>query len=64
MTDSIYDKICIGDKVCCTEPEFQGVNGIVVKKYFPTSCEEQTMIECADGRLFHAPTRCFVKMKG
>ena len=48
----------IGDKVICHE---SGVVGTVVKKYFPTACEEQTMIETADGRLYHAPTRTFRK---
>ena len=50
--------IKIGDKVICCE---SGVAGTVVKKYFPTACEEQTMIKTADGRLYHAPTRTFRK---
>lgn len=40
-----YD-VKIGEKVICFE---SGVVGIVVKKYYPTSCEEQTMIETDDG---------------
>lgn len=51
------DDIKIGDKVVCAT----GVQGIVVKQYFPTACEQQTMIETIDGRKYHAPTRCFVK---
>ena len=50
------DKIRIGDKVICV---VSGVKGVVVKQYFPTACEEQTMIQCADGRLYHAPTRAY-----
>lgn len=46
----------IGDKVICI---VSGVIGVVIKQYFPTACEQQTMIECADGRLYHAPTRLF-----
>ena len=52
MTD-----IKIGDKVICAT----GVRGIVIRQYFPTACEQQTMIETIDGRKYHAPTRCFVK---
>lgn len=50
--------IKIGDYVTCIA---SGVTGFVVKKYFPTACEEQTMIKTLDGRLYHAPTRCFIK---
>ena len=39
------------------------VTGIVVKQYFPTACEEQTMIQCDDGRLYHAPTRMFMRIE-
>ena len=52
------ENVKIGDKVICFE---SGVVGTVVKKYFPTACEEQTMIKTADGRLYHAPTRTFQK---
>lgn len=51
--------IKVGDYVVCIDKQYFGVSGIVVKKYFPTACEEQTMIECSDGRQFHAPTRLF-----
>lgn len=50
--------IQIGDKVVCIE---SGVKGIVVKQYYPTACEEQTMIKTDDGRLYHAPTHTFFK---
>lgn len=47
------NKIKVGDKVVCV---VSGVNGIVIKQYYPTACQEQTMIRCDDGRLYHAPT--------
>ena len=50
--------IKIGDKVVCDT----GVQGIVISQ-FPTACEQQTMIATADGRKYHAPTRCFVKIE-
>lgn len=50
--------IKIGDSVICVE---SGVYGIVIKQYYPTACEQQTMIQCDDGRKYHAPTRTFVK---
>ena len=50
------EKIEIGDAVVC---QCSGVRWIVVKQYFPTACEQQTMIICPDGRLYHAPTRWF-----
>ena len=53
--------IRIGDYVKCIDGQYYGVCGVVIKKYYPTACEEQTMIRCADGRQFHAPTRLFVK---
>ena len=52
-------KIHIGDKVICTA---SGVTGIVIKQYIPTASEEQTMIMCADGRKYHAPTCLFKKI--
>ena len=52
------DRFAIGDYVICTK---SGVKGKVIEKYFPTACEQQTMIECDDGRLYHAPTREFIK---
>ena len=48
----------IGDKIRCYE---SGVRGICVKFYAPTACEEQTMVETADGRFYHAPTRTWEK---
>ena len=50
--------IKIGDKVICIE---SGVSGVVVKQYYPTACEEQTMVKTPDGRLYHAPTRTWKK---
>lgn len=48
----------IGDRIICTE---SGVSGICEKFYYPTACEEQTMVETADGRFYHAPTRTWEK---
>ena len=50
--------IKIGDKVICIA---SGVSGVVIKQYYPTSCEEQTMVRCEDGRKYHAPTRLWRK---
>lgn len=50
--------IKIGDEVVDTT---SGISGIVIKQYYPTACEQQTMIQCDDGRKYHAPTRCFEK---
>lgn len=50
--------IKLGDRVICTE---SNISGIVIKQYYPTACEEQTMIQCYDGRKYHAPTRTFIK---
>lgn len=47
-------KINIGEKAICSE---SGVVGKVIKFYYPTACEEQTMVETDDGRKYHAPTR-------
>ena len=52
-------QIEIGDKVICG---ISGVVGIVEKFYYPTACKEQTMIVCADGRRYHAPTDTFRKI--
>lgn len=52
------DSIKIGDKVVCM---LSGVSGVVIKQYYPTACEQQTMVECPDGRLYHAPTRTWRK---
>ena len=51
-----YDSMFkVGDHVVC----ITGVSGMVIKQYYPTACEEQTMIRCDDGWLYHAPTRMF-----
>lgn len=50
--------IKIGDEVVDI---VSGVDGVVIKQYYPTACEQQTMIQCDDGRKYHAPTRCFIK---
>ena len=50
------ENIVIGDHVICI---MDGVSGVVVKKYYPTACGEQTMIRTEDGRLYHAPTVWF-----
>lgn len=52
--------IKIGDRVICYQ---EGVKGVVVKQYFPTACEQQTMIRTDDGRLYHAPTVCFTRLE-
>lgn len=54
------DELKIGDRVVCTT---SGVRGIVIKQYYPTACEQQTMIQCADGRQYHAPTRFFRRVE-
>lgn len=46
--------IKIGDYVICEE---SGVKGTVVRRYVPTACEEQIMVETNDGREYHAPAR-------
>lgn len=51
--------IKLGDRVICI---VDGVKGVVIKQYFPTACEQQTMIQCANGRKYHAPTRLFRKL--
>ena len=53
-------EIKIGDYVKCV---VSGVEGTVIKQYYPTACEQQTMIKCADGRKYHAPTRTFIKTR-
>ena len=49
----------VGDDVICIA---SGIKGKVVKKYYPTACEQQTMIQCDDGRLYHAPTNTFIHL--
>ena len=51
------NSIKIGDRVICI---LSLVRGVVIKQYYPTACEQQTMIRCKDGRLYHAPTQAFV----
>ena len=53
--------IKVGDSVVCIDVKYFGVRGVVIKQYFPTACEEQTMILTNNGRVFHAPTRLFKK---
>ena len=52
----------VGDKVYCIALYYYGVCGRVIKQYCPTACEQQTLIQCSDGRQFHAPTRLFRKV--
>ena len=60
MTDNT--KFGPGDYVVYTHEDYRGVTGRVIKKYTPTACEEQTMIETSDGSRFHAPRRDFLKI--
>lgn len=53
----------IGDEVICIDKRYFGVSGEIIKQYYPTACEQQTMIECRNGRIFHAPTRFFRRIK-
>lgn len=46
-----------GDKVICSET---GIVGNVINCYFPTACEEQTMVRLENGRKYHAPTRTWI----
>jgi hypothetical protein len=54
------EKLFIGEKVICIG---SGVAGRIIKFYYPTSCEEQTLVETEDGRQYHAPTRCWMSYK-
>lgn len=55
-------EIKVGDIVMCvTYPG--NPCGIVTKQYCPTGCCQQTMIRCNDGRMFHAPTSGFRKIR-
>lgn len=38
------------------------VIGEVIRMYYPTTCEQQTMILCDDGRKYHAPSDTFIKV--
>lgn len=56
------NEIKVGDTVMCiTYPS--NPCGIVVKQYYPTCCAQQTMIRCNDGRMFHAPTDEFRRVR-
>lgn len=55
-------EIKVGDIVMCvTYPG--NPCGMVTKQYCPTGCCQQTMIRCNDGRMFHAPTSDFRKIR-
>lgn len=56
----IERKFDIGDRIVCTET---GVTGRCIKFYYPTACEEQTMVITDDGRRYHAPTRLWALEK-
>lgn len=49
----------IGDRVMQIDDK---VIGQVIKFYYPTACEQQTMILCDDGRKYHASSITFVKV--
>lgn len=55
----MYNTIYIGNTVICI---VNGVMGIVIKQYVPTASEEQTIIKCVDGRIYHASTSLFKKV--
>ena len=49
----------IGDRVMQIQEK---VIGKVIDMYYPTTCEQQTMILCDDGRKYHAQSETFVKV--
>lgn len=49
----------IGDRVMQTQEK---VIGKVIDMYYPTTCKQQTMILCDDGRKYHAPSDTFIKI--
>lgn len=49
----------IGDRVMQIQEK---VIGKVIDMYYPTTCKQQTMILCDDGRKYHAPSETFVKV--
>lgn len=49
----------IGDRVMQIEDK---VIGEVIKMYYPTTCKQQTMILCDDGRKYHASSDTFIKV--
>lgn len=59
LCSHFMDNIKVGNKVVCYT---EGISGVVIKQYRPTACGEQTMIQTADGRMYHAPTECFMKI--
>lgn len=56
------EPIKYGDRVMCVTFPSTPI-GIVIKQYYPTASSHQTQIRCDDGRIFHAPTSTFVKVK-
>lgn len=49
----------IGDRVIQIQEK---VIGKVIDMYYPTTCKQQTMILCDDGRKYHAPSETFFKV--
>lgn len=49
----------MGDRVMQIQEK---VIGKVIDMYYPTTCKQQTMILCDDGRKYHAPSETFVKV--
>lgn len=49
----------IGDRVMQIQEK---VIGKVIDMYYPTTCKQQTMILCDDGRKYHAPSDTFIKI--
>lgn len=48
-----------GDRVMQIQEK---VIGKVIDMYYPTTCKQQTMILCDDGRKYHAPSDTFIKV--
>ena len=49
----------IGDRVMQIQEK---AIGKVIDMYYPTTCKQQTMILCDDGRKYHAPSDMFIKI--
>lgn len=49
----------MGDRVMQVQEK---VIGKVIDMYYPTTCKQQTMILCDDGRKYHAPSDAFIKI--
>lgn len=49
----------MGDRVMQIQEK---VIGKVIDMYYPTTCKQQTMILCDDGRKYHAPSDTFIKI--